>query len=263
MRVPSSLTETEIQDSGLPRYEILQWRQKFGLVAGVTARREGLDFRLDQGAEFKPPRAMDLREGLGAHFRWLVIGRQEHTAKVSVHSRLDRTYTVIPRCDGHATKLRGTLLLATVADCVPVYLAHPPTSTIALLHAGWRGIAAGILGTGLEKFLKLASASPEECLMHCGISICGQCYEVGLEVFSALGLEPFGGRNVDLRMLLAQQALSLGLEAVTVSTWCTAHHGGRFYSHRAQGPRAGRMVAYLGLPDLCAEAPLSAPRLAS
>lgn len=249
MNSPLPLTEAEIRDAGIPRYELLEWRNQFGLVAGVTAKGEGLDFKLDAGAETAPQRWTDLKERLGGHFRRVVIGRQEHTAKVAVHRRLSTPWTLIPGIDGHMTRLKGTLLLATVADCVPVYLAHPHSGTIALLHAGWRGIAAGILETALSEFVKLAQATLGECLIHCGVSICGECYEVGREVLSALGLRATGGRNADLRAVIAQRALKLGVQTVTLSTWCTAHHGSRFYSHRAQGPRAGRMLAYLGVPE--------------
>ncbi len=253
MNRPLPLTETEIRDSGIPRYELLEWRNQFGLVAGVTAKGEGLDFKLDAEAATLRERWTDLKHGLGGQFQSVVIGRQEHTANVIVHRERSRPWTLIPGIDGHLTRLKGTLLLATVADCVPVYLAHPYSGTIALLHAGWRGIAAGILEIGLAEFLKLAQAPPGECVMHCGVSICGECYEVGPEVLSALGLAATAGRNVDLRSLIAERAVELGVRAVTLSTWCTAHYGNRFYSHRAQGPRAGRMLAYLGVPERCPE----------
>jgi YfiH family protein len=255
MTSPSSLAEVEIRDSTIPRYELLEWRQRFGLVAGITAKAQGLDFRLEPEVE---PQSQEpgnknkwiaLARALEGRFHWVLVGRQEHTAEVAIHHQLDRPWTVVPRTDGHVTKLKGALLLATVADCVPVYLAHPASSTIALLHAGWRGIAAGILEAGFEHCLKLAAAPAEEWVMHCGISICGQCYEVGPEVREALKVERAVGRNVDLRGILARKAWQLGVGEVTVSTWCTAHHGERFYSHRAQGGQAGRMVAYLGLPD--------------
>ncbi|GBD33426.1 Laccase domain protein YfiH [bacterium HR33] len=246
---PVPLAEREIREPGIPRYELSQWRQRFGLIAGVTARGEGLDFRLNQTVDPRSLPWMRLAEELGARFRWLVSGRQEHTSKIAVHRKLETTWTLLPETDGHVTQLRGALLLATVADCVPVYLAHPPSSTIALLHAGWRGIAAGILEAGLEQCLKLSGSPPGEWLMHCGISICGECYEVGPEVFRALRLEPAASRKLDLRALLAQRAHKLGVKTVTVSTWCTAHGGDRFYSHRAQGAGAGRMVAYFGFPE--------------
>jgi YfiH family protein len=247
---PAGVAEVEVRDGGIPRYQLSHWWEELGLIAGVTARGAGLDFRLDQTVESLPKRWTRLGESLGGRFRWLVVGRQEHTANIAVHRQFDQpVVSVVPSTDGHVTRLRGVLLLATVADCIPVYLAHPPSSTLALLHAGWRGIARGILETGVEHCLKLAEASPGELIMHCGIGICGRCYEVGHEVLAALGIDPAAGRYLDLREVLSQRAAALGIGRVTVSTWCTAHDGERFYSHRAQGPKAGRMVAYLGLPE--------------
>jgi copper oxidase (laccase) domain-containing protein len=95
-------------------------------------------------------------------------------------------------------------------------------------------------------------------VMHCGVGICGDCYEVGAEVVAQLrdsvapdapGLPGSGGpARIDLREVLLRQGRALGVGAVTVSPWCSAHDRGRFFSHRASGGRDGRMVAYLGRP---------------
>jgi copper oxidase (laccase) domain-containing protein len=57
-----------------------------------------------------------------------------------------------------------------------------------------------------------------------------------------------GSAHADLRALLAGQAAALGLGAVSVSPWCSAHDRAHFFSHRASGGRDGRMIAYVGLP---------------
>ncbi|HEX6863442.1 MAG TPA: laccase domain-containing protein, partial [Thermoanaerobaculia bacterium] len=73
---------------------------------------------------------------------------------------------------------------------------------------------------------------------------------VGSEVMTACGLpHPGGGPwHADLRAVLAEQAVALGVERITVSGWCSAHDRDRFYSHRASRGADGRMVAYLGMP---------------
>jgi copper oxidase (laccase) domain-containing protein len=83
--------------------------------------------------------------------------------------------------------------------------------------------------------------------MHCGVGICGDCYEVGSEVADRFGLA--GASHLDLRDLLAQQAHGLGIRDISVSPWCSAEGRDRFFSHRASGGRDGRMVAYLGRPQ--------------
>jgi hypothetical protein len=99
-----------------------------------------------------------------------------------------------------------------------------------------------------------------EIVMHCGVAICGECYEVGSEVVEALNgargdrsserrsPDPSGPAHVDLRDILARQAQDLGIGEVTLSPGCSAHDRSRFFSHRASGGRDGRMVAYLGTP---------------
>jgi copper oxidase (laccase) domain-containing protein len=82
--------------------------------------------------------------------------------------------------------------------------------------------------------------------MHCGVGICGECYEVGSEVADRFGKPD--ATHLDLRDILAQQARALGIRDVSISPWCTAQERDRFFSHRASRGSDGRMVAYLGRP---------------
>jgi copper oxidase (laccase) domain-containing protein len=136
----------------------------------------------------------------------------------------------------------------TIADCVPVYLIAPGRG-VALLHAGWRGTAGGILGRGVEALLAATRSPLPKVIMHCGIGICGDCYEVGSEVMEGCGVRANGAGpwHIDLRDRLVEQARELGLNQVTTSGWCSAHDRPAFYSHRASGGTDGRMVAYIGI----------------
>jgi purine-nucleoside/S-methyl-5'-thioadenosine phosphorylase / adenosine deaminase len=124
-----------------------------------------------------------------------------------------------------------------------------PGRGVALLHAGWRGTAGGILGRGIDRLLKETGGSATDIVMHCGVGICGSCYEVGSEVMTACGLLANGAGpwHLDLREQLMSQATSLGVKSVTHSAWCSAHDRPTFYSHRASGGTDGRMVAYTGI----------------
>ncbi len=85
--------------------------------------------------------------------------------------------------------------------------------------------------------------------MHCGVGICGACYEVGPEVLARFAARTdTSPRHLDLRAVLVEQARRLGVGDVSVSPWCSAHDRDWFFSHRASGGRDGRMVAYLGRP---------------
>ena len=177
------------------------------------------------------------------------MAHQVHGQRVLWH-RGGEGWTIHDGVDGHATAATGLLLLVTVADCVPIYLAAPSHGVVALLHAGWRGTAGGILGEGLETIRREAGIQPTDLVMHLGVSICGSCYQVGAEVARGVGGTPVGEGPwyVDLRDVLAEQARQLGVGEISRSSHCTACSPGPFFSHRASGAGAGRMVAYLGMP---------------
>ena len=188
------------------------------------------------------------RTAFSRRFPAVILSHQVHGSIVAWHEHVPEGWLVLDGYDGHATTDQGVLLTITVADCIPVYLAIPGRG-IALVHAGWRGVAGGILKSAAQLLAAHAGVPISEIVTHCGVGICGTCYEVGSEVASQLtGMPVRGQSHVDLRAILAQQAQACGIGEVTVSTACSAHENERFYSHRASGGRDGRMVAYLGMP---------------
>ena len=240
----------------VPRYEIPHWRERFGVVAGITGRGDA-DKPFDLGLWTGQPvgevmtrwRALRAVEpGFEAH----VLGNQVHGTRVLWHDRAVAGWTQIEGADGHATGLPGLMLYVTVADCVPIYLVNSRTGSIALLHSGWRGTAGSILTWGVEALSHSGTSTHGDIVMHCGVCICRDCYEVGSEVVQALGLDaaPSGKAQADLPGVLADQARTLGIGDVSISAWCSAHDRSHFFSHRASNGADGRMVAYLGiLPD--------------
>jgi YfiH family protein len=251
----------------VPRYEIPGWRERFGVVAGITGRGEAPGSGTGAGAGAGAGAGFDLglwtAEPVGEvmrRWRWFrqaepgfsahVMAHQVHGGEVAWHDSA-RGWTVLEGLDGHLTARAGTLLLVTVADCIPVYLVAPRQRGVALLHAGWRGTAAGILARGVAELAGRLGCRPAEIVMHCGVGICGACYEVGAEVMSGCRVphEGPGPWQLDLRERLANEAGQLGIRELSVSTWCSAHDRPTFYSHRASQGTDGRMVAYLGFPE--------------
>jgi YfiH family protein len=182
-------------------------------------------------------------------FGGVILGNQVHDVGVARHQQAEG-WVQIEGVDGHATATRGLLLTVTVADCIPVFLVAPTVGAIALLHSGWRGTAGGILRRGVTALVEGYGATPADIVMHCGVGICGECYEVGPEVMEGCGLAAAGAGpfHADLRGVLAGQARQLGLQIISTSQWCSAHDRTHFYSHRASRGADGRMVAYLGYP---------------
>ena len=247
------VAETPVPDPTVPRLELTEWAERYGLVAGITARGPGPGFSLGLWSEEPVGQVMTrwraFRTAFGARFPTIVLSHQIHGTAVAWHGQSAPGWLITDGIDGHATAALGHLLTVTVADCIPVYLVVPQKKVAALLHAGWRGIAGGILERGVELLRREAHCRMGDIVMHCGVGICGSCYEVGSEVYERLtGRATDGPAYVDLRNVLAEQAAEMGLKEVTISSGCTAHDYERFFSHRASGGRDGRMVAYLGLP---------------
>lgn len=248
---PSSLRESPVGDSAVPRLELAEWSARYAVVAGITTR--GAGFSLGLWSEDRVGQVMArwraFRTALHPAFPTVILSHQVHGTTVRWHRQANEGWLILDGVDGHATNARGVLLTVTVADCIPVYLVVPHQGVVGLAHAGWRGTAGHILARTVEIVAAAAHCRAADIVMHCGVGICGSCYEVGSEVLSKLTghAEPTGGR-VDLRDVLARQAHQLGLTEVSRSPWCSAHDRAQFYSHRASGGRDGRMVAYLGMP---------------
>jgi YfiH family protein len=120
---------------------------------------------------------------------------------------------------------------------------------IALLHAGWRGTSAGILGRALQQFTAQGS-KPADLWVGLGPSIGPCCYPVSEDVAAhfpaeALQRDASGGVRADLRHANRRQALDAGVpaEQVLASPPCTGCNGDTFFSYRKQGARSGRMWA--------------------
>lgn len=245
------LSEQAVGDLSVPRLELREWAAHHGLTAGITIRGHG--FGLGLWSEDNVGQVMTRWRAFHAAFQRpfpaVVTGHQVHGTVVRWQEHRTDGWLLLDGVDGHATAAEGVLLTVTAADCIPVYLAVPQKGAVALLHAGWRGVAAAVLERGVDVLRRQAFARGDDIVMHCGVGICGECYEVGPEVAARFGGGTVTGQqHIDLRAVLVQQARHLGISQVSVSSWCSAHDREQFFSHRASAGRDGRMVAYLGRP---------------
>ena len=171
----------------------------------------------------------------------VLIGRQVHGAEVARHDRpadppaYANFAQGLPEVDGHATARPELTPLVFVADCLPVALAGP--GGVAMIHCGWRGLAAGIVERGVEQVeARAAAVGP-------GIGPC--CYEVGDEVLAAfelLGSDVSEGRMLNLRLAARRLLERAGVERVEISEECTSCQPDLFFSHRRDGERTGRQA---------------------
>jgi YfiH family protein len=172
----------------------------------------------------------------------IVSLRQVHGTRVVVHTGGWEGWLRSGEADGHIAAEKGTALAVGVADCVPVFIAHP-SGVVALLHSGWKGTAARITSTAIEALARYGHA-PDELAIHLGPAICGRCYEVSADVRAQLTGQPATrAGHVDLRSLIAEHASELGVQKITVSSSCTRCDNDRFFSHRAGD--AGRQIGVI------------------
>lgn len=174
----------------------------------------------------------------------LATAGQVHGARVAEHEAGWTGWLRVDDADGHLSPERGTAMAVTVADCVPVFLAHPSGAT-AILHSGWRGTAARIVAVGIDALAR-RGCPPAELLLHLGPAICGRCYEVSADVHAQLTGTPVSApRPVDLRALIAGHARALGVRRISTSPLCTRCDNDRLFSHRAgdEGRQLGVIVA--------------------
>lgn len=244
-----------------PTTPVPDWDTRFPwLRAGTTRRRAALsdagplgsgtvagtpDAMADPGV---PPLQDMFALAAGRPWRSVVRSRQVHGSLTLAHVDASAGTIVAGEADGHVTGQPGVLLTVTIADCVPVFMADPVRRAVGLLHAGWRGVAAGVIESGIATLSDAFGSTPGDTTVHLGPAICGQCYEVGPEVFRALGERtPAIPRPIDLRRVIRGRATESGVrpEQVTVSHECTRCGDGRYFSHR-RGDE-GRQRAFIGI----------------
>ncbi len=168
-------------------------------------------------------------------------GRQVHGAAVSrvttppSHDARDHHAGGV-EADGQATSVRGLAVMVVTADCLPVAVAGD--GVVAMLHAGWRGLAAGVLEQGVLAVRDLAGPGPLAAVIGPGAGPC--CYEVGVEVHEALSVSR-GGPTIDLPAVARSRLVAAGVKDIRTVGTCTICSP-RFYSHRREGALAGRQA---------------------
>lgn len=155
--------------------------------------------------------------------------------------------------DAAIARRPGTICVMQVADCMPVLFAARDASAVAAAHAGWRGLAAGVL----EATVARLGVPARELIAWLGPAIGPRHFEVGEEVRAAF-LRPDPGAaaafspnargrwQCDLAALARRRLTALGIDAVWGSSRCTYSDPARFFSYRRDG-RCGRMAALIWL----------------
>jgi YfiH family protein len=155
--------------------------------------------------------------------------------------------TVYDHCDGLWTDEPGRAMLLLTADCMPIALARAEGEqpAVGILHAGWRGLLAGIVAAGAR------ALTSRGLVAAIGPSIGPCCYEVGEEVAApfreAFGADVVRDGKLDLWTSAERALRAAGVDRVQRLDICTACHGERFFSHRRDAGKTGRqgVIAYV------------------
>jgi YfiH family protein len=226
-------------------------------VGGVSAApfdRLNLGVLTDDPDEAVVENRERLAAALGLDPARIPIGLQVHGSDLAFHSEPQQPSpfavpgSEIPKVDGHVVREPGLAPLVFTADCLPVALSGP--GGVAMLHCGWRGLAAGIVASGAEAVAATAAA------IGPGIGPC--CYEVGPEVLNAFshlgpgiaraadgpisraGDDISAHRRLDLVEVARRLLLEAGVERVEAAGLCTSCEPELFFSHRRDAGRTGR-----------------------
>jgi hypothetical protein len=177
-----------------------------------------------------------------AHGVALAYGHQVHGATVRRRERGQGTAVPEP-ADGLLTALPGVAPMVLSADCLTIAIAA--RGATGVLHAGWRGLAAGVIAAGVAELRALAGEREIEAAIGPGAGGC--CYEVGDELrerFAGYGPAVRHGRNLDLKAIASAQLVEAGVAAVHDVGLCTlCADTGLFFSHRRDRGITGRQAA--------------------
>jgi len=231
------------------------WPAPLCIKALITTRAGGsstgdytslnLGWRTGDDADAVAANRARLRAVLPQEPKWL---RQVHG---SVVSDADTLTTDLPDADASIARLPGTVCAVLVADCVPVFFTNRAGTVVAIAHAGWRGLAGGVI----ERTVAVIGGHPGDLLAYLGPGIGPQAFEVGPDVREAfLAGDPHdaaaftahvpGKWLADLFLLTRRRLQRAGVQRVFGGGTCTYSDPARFYSYR-RDRTTGRMAALI------------------
>jgi len=277
---PTTVADNGVNFIAVPRWSGFDWlwhgfsTRRGGVSSAYLAEEDGdcpgelnLGFTAADSAE-------NVRENR-LRFAEAVTGSRDTPLRTvrQVHSnRSVAAAEVAVDADGLMTRQPGILIGIQTADCIPVLVADPVTRAVAAFHAGWRGTVARIVELGIARMQAEFGSDPADLFAAIGPGIGPCCYTIGGEVLErfteefSYAAELFSQEvtnpqslpdvsivHLDLRVNLKEanrrQLMAAGLRPDAIATvgGCTACQPRLFYSHRASGGHAGRMMAVIGI----------------
>ncbi|MCR4662703.1 MAG: peptidoglycan editing factor PgeF [Endomicrobiaceae bacterium] len=181
-------------------------------------------------------------KSIGIDSKKIVFANQVHGTSVKKVSIRDCGKT-IDLCDGLITNDKNIILCIFTADCMPVFLASRDYSVVAMVHAGWRGLAGGIIESATIRFLEDFGISPCDIFAYIGPHISKCCYQVGDELKKAFN-RPDDEEYFSLSQEAQSQMKKLGIKRIFINSHCTCHEYEMFYSYRRE-PTGKRIMSLI------------------
>jgi YfiH family protein len=244
-----------------PDWIVPDWPAAANVRAFITTRSGGVStgphasFNLGLRADDDPRAVAQNRALLQRHLpqppTWL---RQMHGTRVVDADAVDAAATDGPQADASVARNANTVCAIMIADCLPVLFATRDGSRVAAAHAGWRGLAGGVIANTVHALCN-DGGNPADLMAYIGPGIGPAAFEVGADVYDAFTANDSGAGAAfvphaphkwlaDLP-LLAQRALArAGVTQVYGGGLCTYSDPARFYSYRRDGI-TGRMAAFI------------------
>ncbi len=262
---------------GIPYYSCLAFENLPHLRHGFSTRLGGApdpmksSLNLSDRPWDSPARVIENRRRLlsALHLAGapLITLRQVHSNRVHIIEDNAAQWNGVEG-DAMATRVQGIALAVKTADCLPVLIADPAGKAVAAIHSGWKGTLSGILPSAIREMQRAFGSDPSQLMAVIGPGIRKCCYEVGMEVAdpfarkypgccSAGGFEGRGNKcMLDLCKVLEMQMDQEGIRAENRHDLgvCTCCNTGEFFSHRAEGAAAGRMMSVIGLSGITTRA---------
>jgi YfiH family protein len=244
------------------RFLALEWDLPEGVEAFSTTRIDGESpipfdsFNIATHVGDKPELVSDNRRKLPLHQNIVWLNQTHGIDCVEIDSG---TLPAIPKADASYTHESQTVCAVMTADCVPLLICDTHATVVAAVHAGWRGLAAGVI----EKAISQLNQKNSELMVWIGPAISQSCFEVSGNVVSAFKNFPNAIKTaeqpnkylIDLKAISADKCRALGIRNITISPYCSFTDQQQFFSHRRamqQGlSSTGRMLSaiYLTKPN--------------
>jgi YfiH family protein len=173
----------------------------------------------------------DFLDFLKLDSRKLVLANQIHSSEVKLVNASYKNFFV-DNCDGLITTNKDIALGIFTADCIPILLSSENCKFKAAIHAGWKGVAKGIIENTINMLINKLCIKLKEIKIYIGPHIRSCCYNVNYEIGNQFNIKLKNGNKLDLSKIVCNKLKNFGINKIFDIKRCTFHEKKVFFSHR-------------------------------